>query len=298
MSKRDESHGWKHDDLLADLAGFLRGPDRMVWTDMQLGPSGSPRPDVFTLQKSYSKPLPSAFEIKISRSDLRSDTTSGKWQSYLRYAGSVTFAVPDGLCTVADIPESCGLIVRKDAIWRYARKATRQPVDIPKDAWMKLLLDGRGREFHPAEPRSRRIDLWHDNERIRQKFGGAVAKAARDLAAVEKRVGDLRTYAEAAENRAVKDADSRKAYILEQAAKQVAGFEEAKNDLMAWLGIEGSASVHTVRHAIAKLRGECDADARVRAAEQAVSSARHALQSAINALPEKKAATAPWTEAA
>ena len=31
---------WRHDELADDLAAHLRGgTDRMVWTDMQLGPS-------------------------------------------------------------------------------------------------------------------------------------------------------------------------------------------------------------------------------------------------------------------
>jgi hypothetical protein len=137
-----EKRGWGHDALAEDLAGYLSSSEVMVWTDMQLGPSGSPRPDVYLLRKSYSKPLPMAFECKISRSDLRSDTTSGKWQSYLKFASGVVFAVPDGLATVADIPAGCGLIVRKAKEWRYARRPTLTRVTVPFDACMKLLIDG------------------------------------------------------------------------------------------------------------------------------------------------------------
>lgn len=43
-----------HDELAADLAAKLRTDRRMVWTDIQLGPSGSPRPDVYAIFKSFS----------------------------------------------------------------------------------------------------------------------------------------------------------------------------------------------------------------------------------------------------
>ena len=64
---------WQHDQLAEDLAAHLKAPDRMVWLNMQLGPRGSPRPDVYTIYKSYVRPQPTAYEVKISREDFRSD---------------------------------------------------------------------------------------------------------------------------------------------------------------------------------------------------------------------------------
>jgi len=40
---------WTHDALAADLAAHLRGPDRMVWADIQLGSAGSPTPDTIAV---------------------------------------------------------------------------------------------------------------------------------------------------------------------------------------------------------------------------------------------------------
>lgn len=138
---------WTHDDLAADLAGHLRGPGRMVWCDMQLGPQGSPRPDVYAIDRSFVKWSPTAYEVKISVADFRSDVTSGKWMSYRRYAGAVVFAVPAGLVAPADLPQGCGLMVRGEAGWRTARKPTRQVVEsLPTAAWLKLLMDGVDRE--------------------------------------------------------------------------------------------------------------------------------------------------------
>ena len=101
-----------HNDLAASLAGHLLGDGRMVWCDMQLGPLPSPRPDVYTIDKSYRHPKPTAYEVKVSVADFRSDVTSGKWQVYRRFAGAVYFAVPAGLASPSDVPDGCGLYTR------------------------------------------------------------------------------------------------------------------------------------------------------------------------------------------
>lgn len=281
---------WKHDDLLADLATYLLGPDRMVWTDMQLGPSGSPRPDVYTLQKSYSKPSPTAYEIKVSRSDLRSDTTSGKWQSYLKYASSVTFAVPDGLCTVADIPDGCGLIVRKAQAWRYARRPTIQRVSPPFDACMKLLIDGVNRVHERRNPAPRKVALWEENEAIRKKFGQAVALCAKDLTAAEARLADARSQANAEWDRMRTDVENTKARLIAQAKSELETWAALRADVTKWLGLKDDASTWAVEQRIRQLKTSCDADSRVERAEADLSRARHALQSALNSITPKDAA--------
>lgn len=277
---------WTHDALMNDLAGYLRGPDTMVWCDMQLGPSGSPRPDVFTLRKSYSKPMPTAFECKVSRSDLRSDTTSGKWQSYLAYAGSVTFAVPDGLCTVADIPTGCGLIVRKNEVWRYARRATIQNVRPPFDMCMKMLIDGVSRVSKPIDPRPRPAELWKENERVRKKFGEAVAKCARDLASAQMSALDEQALRSEAWKRVDREAAAHKEYLISQAKAQAAEFEAIRIEICQWLELDADTSKYAVQRAISALRAECVADERVDAVETKLANARRALASATQALAD------------
>lgn len=284
---------WAHDALMMDLAGHLRrGSDRMVWTDMQLGPSGSPRPDVYTIDKSYSRPQPTAFEIKVSRSDLRSDTTSGKWQSYLRYAGSVTFAVPEGLCTPADIPTGCGMIVRKAETWRYARRPTVQQCALPMPAVMKLLIDGISRVEHLRDAQPRRLELWKSQETIRKKFGDTVAEAARDLASVQDRIANAKAHESAEYERIRKEVEARRVYLLDQAKKEMAEFEAAKADLRDWLELAPDASSHAVRRAIQKLKASCDVDQRVATAEVRLAQARRTLRQALDSIEPQTAAAA------
>ncbi|AHE56023.1 hypothetical protein [Sphingomonas sanxanigenens] len=282
-------HGWKHDALAEDLAQHLRSDQRMVWTDMQIGPAGSPRPDVYTLEKSYSKPMPTAYECKISRSDLRSDTTSGKWQKYLSFAGAVVFAVPDGLCTAADIPVGCGLIVRKAQTWRHVRKATRSAVALPMDAAMKLLIDGVGRCTGPRLPQMRHADLWRENAAVRKKFGAAVAKAAVDLTSVQTQIADLSEMRAEGFKRVDREVAARREYLIGQVRAECAEFEQAKRDLIEWLGIDGDMSAFAVRRRIVQLKAECSADARVERVEAALNRALHSVRNAADMLaPEAR----------
>lgn len=283
-------HGWGHDALAADLAQYLRSDQRMVWTDMQLGPSGSPRPDVYTLDKSYSNPLPTAYECKISRSDLRSDTTSGKWQKYLQFAGAVIFAVPDGLCTPADIPAGCGLIVRKAAVWRHVRKATRRAVSLPMDACMKLLIDGVGRTVQRGFPAPRRIEIWREHEAVRRKFGAAVDKAAREIARLRLRRHDVARLRSEGWARVDKEVAAHKEYLMASVRAEMAQFEEAKRDLVEWLGLPATSSTLAVKRAIVTLRAECSADARVEQAERKLSQAWYAVKTAMESLAPRDVA--------
>lgn len=168
----------KHDDLMRSLADHLRAnTKRMVWCDTQLGPVASPRPDVFTVDKSFAHFSADAYECKVSVSDLRSDVTSGKWQKYRAYAHRVWFAFPRGMAPLTEIPRECGVILLGEG-WRAARKPVAQVLDtLPRDAWLKLLMDG-SKAVPPIE--SRRADGWAVADSIRKKFGREVAELFND----------------------------------------------------------------------------------------------------------------------
>jgi hypothetical protein len=179
---------WGHDELANDLADSLEVPERMVWTDMQLGPSGSARPDVFTMQKSYSRPLPKSYEIKVSLSDFRSDITSGKWQKYLKFSGCVIFAVPKGLITKEDVPIGCGLMTRGENGWRTIKKPTMQVVELPEHMMLKLLIDGIDRARRP------RPDEWNQyitNKKLKKLFSEDVNAAITDLKLARNRLANI-----------------------------------------------------------------------------------------------------------
>ncbi len=50
---------WTHDALREDLAQYVREKtQRMVWTNMQMGPAGSPRPDAYSTPFNSGQPIP------------------------------------------------------------------------------------------------------------------------------------------------------------------------------------------------------------------------------------------------
>ena len=236
---------WKHDELADDLAAHLRTENRMVWANMQLGPVHSPRPDVYTLIRSYSSPCPTAYECKISRSDFRADVTTGKWQAYLDYAGAVIFAVPDGLITKAEVPEICGLIVRKENFWRMAKKATHQPRVIAQDAMLKLIIDGVNREGPKIRERA-----WRGNRgstEFMRRFGAEAARYVSDAASVKQTL----EYVDYQRQQIIAKATAEAKEIRDRAEREAPALWA---ELLQVLGLESSASKWEVEVELRSLR--------------------------------------------
>ncbi|PIM51913.1 hypothetical protein CS062_17460 [Roseateles chitinivorans] len=171
-----------HDQLATDLASHLRGhSNRITWEDMQLGESGSPRPDVYTMEPTYTRLAFEAFEVKVSMADFRRDVTAGKWQAYLAYANSVTFAAPAGLIAKDMVPATCGLILRgANGAWRYAKKpVSHQLTELPWKAWIKLLLDGVTRAN--GTNRTTYFREWQAADKLAAKFGTEIAAMLSDI---------------------------------------------------------------------------------------------------------------------
>lgn len=253
---------WQHDALVEDLAGHLVGPRRMVWRDMQLGPHGSPRPDVYSIEKSFCRPSPTAYEVKVSQSDFRADVTAAKWHSYLDYAYSVVFAVPAGLVKPEDIPAQCGLLVRGPVGWRLARRSTPVPRVIDQAALLKLLIDGVEREGPKM-----RAKAWRDGAAQRDfaaRFGATAARYVADAASVKQTIETAEYQAKRLLERAEKEAGDIRQRAIQEAPVRWA-------ELLGVLGLEADA-----------LRW--DVEREIRALKQAREGGEHAaaLRQAIN----------------
>lgn len=169
---------WGHNELAHDLAEHLRrNTARICWEDMQLGPAGTCRPDVYALAHSYSKFCPVVYEVKVSVSDFRADVTAGKYTKYFKYAGGVVFAVPEGLIKKSDIPDGCGLMIRKESGWHTLKGPTMRQLDnLPRDAWMKLLMDGMTRQVERTQLKSRVINTHFVDQKLMKKHGNEIAE--------------------------------------------------------------------------------------------------------------------------
>ncbi len=215
---------WTHNGLAHDLANHLRGnPGRMVWEDMPMGPSGSVRPDVFTMFKSYSKPRPMVYEVKVSRADFRSDITSGKWHGYTEFAGAVLFAVPKGLVKKSEIPAGCGMIVRSDKVWRTVKGPTIGRSRLSEDILLKLLINGVDRLQKTIGPRQ--VEIWNTAWLTRHGLGKDVAEAVYDLVRARKRAAEINANAAKIKADAERDRESLLAHLdenTEAIRKQIA----------------------------------------------------------------------------
>jgi hypothetical protein len=245
---------WKHNDLQYDLAEHLRSSgDRVIWENMQLGPSGSPRPDVYSLPKSYSKFCPLAYEIKISTADFRRDVTSGKWQSYLKFASGVIFAVPAGLVTKDDVPKGCGLIVRHENVWRMAKGPTLLHIEsLPHEVWMKLMIDGINRAARGNEPRT--LHKYEVERQVRQKYGEEIGQALSDMNRAVERLEYMQHRAEATAS----EIERIRSDAIENAERESIYIDQARSELCQAIGLEPNASLYAIMQRCKKLARQLD----------------------------------------
>lgn len=254
---------WAHDDLAIDLARHLTAESRMIWTDMQLGPQGSPRPDVYTIERSYVRPNPTAYEVKISVSDFRADVTVGKWSSYQRYAHAVVFACPAGLIGKGDVPDACGLILRHENGWRYAKRPTVNPHPIEQAALLKLLIDGVTREGPPI-----RAKQWKDRyNSFAKKFGETAARYVVEATTVHGEIESARKYAASIIEQARRDADRHRANLEGQSP-------ELWTRLINVLGLQPDTNTWEVGRAINAIRAQTEGTAAERLVKQIEASIR------------------------
>lgn len=268
---------WKHDDLAIDLAAHLRaGTSRMIWTNMQLGPVGSPRPDVFTIARTFTALSSVAYEVKISRADFRRDVTEGKWQSYRKFASSIVFAVPAGLIAPSEVPDSCGLLVRGPAGWRATRKPTPAPIDnLPATAWLKLLMDGieRERTCRP-DPESERRNAYAG---VSRRWGATLAAAlhaaegAEEYLETRRRVAMKRTE----ELESVYSREYNR--IAEKARADAQALSIEHDALAAMLGLPTKVAAFDLMQALRQERQRLSESAEVARLTRMVNLARRAL---------------------
>lgn len=276
---------WGHDQLANDLAGHLRGAsDRVVWTDMQLGPSGSPRPDVYTVPKSYSAFKPIAYECKISVSDFRRDVTSGKWQNYLKFASGVIFAVPAGLIKKEDVPAGCGLIVRHDEIWRTVKGPTLRAIEtLPHSAWMKLMIDGLNRQGRQPSPRD--ASPWYAQQELRKKYGDGIAQALSDRDTAEMRLRQQQLMAESTLEALRAVEQERVAHARRHVEQELAETRKATTEFCKLLGLPDGASMYLIRNAAHELIERLDSDGEINRLRAALGHAQRALADGLKPMP-------------
>lgn len=259
-----EKKKWGHDELLYDLADFLEKPERMMWCDFPMGSAGSCRPDIFTLNKSFTRPDSRIYEIKVSLSDYRSDITKGKWRKYLNYASSVTFCVPTGLVTKNDLPQGCGLMVRSDKGWRTIKAPTKQVMpDFGRELWLKLLMSG--------------IEQERSNRKMARQYSFDRYKAIKNNFTDE--VADVLKGLDMARSRAkyiLEDANNKAERIIQTAESRSEKCNEILNEYREVFG-SSFLSFESAKHHIERMKKRCDRDEEISRIKREISHAKGQL---------------------
>lgn len=252
---------WKHDELLYDLAEHLEKPERMMWLDMPMENSGSCRPDIYTLNKSFTNPKPIAYEIKASVSDFRSDITSGKWQKYLTYASAVVFCVPQGLVTKSDIPKGCGLMVRSEAGWRTLKAPTIEKApDLPRNTWMKLLMSGMEQEYSISRLKAEKY--FNTHLVAKENFSEDVQMVLQDLQYARNRVTYYERELASKKEHYAKSLEREKEMLLSKLSSDREAVDKALSEFNSVFGFSANNIWH-VRDNINHLYNKCQTDTEV-----------------------------------
>lgn len=282
---------WNHNDLAHDLAEHLRqNTARMVWEDMQLGPSGTARPDVYALPHSYSKFCPVVYEVKVSVSDFRADVTAGKFTKYFKYASAVVFAVPEGMLKKTDIPEGCGLMIRKESGWHTLKGPTVRPIDnIPRDAWIKLVMDGVRREGERIRINARTSSSYYTEQHLRKRHGDDIARLVAHAyhssemlkAAIEQQEASRQAVSEQTkeENRRRREERERREEYL----------NSSQSELAVTLGISADATVYQLISAINSASRRLSEDSEIQRLRRIIEHVERSLSEAMEKLPGENA---------
>lgn len=272
-----------HDELAEDLAAHLRGAgDVMTWCDMQMGPSGSQRPDVYAIPKTYSAFRPISYEVKVSTADFRGDVTAGKWMGYLKYSAGVVFACEHGLLTKDMIPKAAGLIIRgPSGQWRSAKRPTLTPCEtLPRDAWMKLLIDGIDRTHRGF--RQRAFNDYKSQQKIRTKLGDDVAKVIEEMRHSESMIGYYQQQTEEARAKS-RDEETKQRDRLKMALDRYRR-EYAPEIVQIEAAVGCKVDSYMFRSNLKELLGSLSTDARVAAASAHLKEAQRAVEKAAAGL--------------
>ena len=239
---------WSHNALQQDLFDHLNRPERIAWADMQMGPSGSVRPDIFTLNKSYTNPRPLSYEVKVSVSDFRSDVTSGKWMSYAKFSAGVLFCTPKGLITKADLPDGCGLMIRSDKVWRTVKGPTlSKKFTLDQDLMLKLIINGVDRARSHQE-RVKEWNIWRISATFKKQLGEDVAEYIKDKSFALERLEQ--TKQQAKEN--ARNAQQRIEADRQEALSGLADIDQQIGCLAEMLGCH--PNIWSVRQKITELK--------------------------------------------
>ncbi len=116
--------------------------------------------DAWAMMKSWANPLAIGYEIKVSKSDWRSDD---KWPLYLPYCNQFYFVCPWGLIPLKELHDGCGLVyVSKTGTRLFTkRKAPRRDIEVADiEQLMRYILMCRSSIIREYEREESGLEYW------------------------------------------------------------------------------------------------------------------------------------------
>lgn len=139
------------------------------------------RLDAWAMNRSWSHPVISGYEIKVTRSDFKRDE---KWSAYLCCCNCLYFVCPDGLIQPDELPAEVGLIwaTKSGSRLMTRKKASYRHVEIPDSLYRYILMSRvqvKRNQYSYDNPQ----DYWRDwlAKKIEDReLGHRVSRAVRE----------------------------------------------------------------------------------------------------------------------
>lgn len=186
----------KHDELAENLRETREQVGEVAVTKLALGPWGDAgEMDVFAIRTSRTKPLPTCYEVKVSRADFLADLRSEKFRRYEPWCARGYFAVLDGVASRSDVPDGWGLLVYGRTGWHSVKAARVRPMLPERAAKVYLATHLRQSEKPWAPHRATRLTMMAANPELRAAgvaAGQHVSKMVDELRRLRAEVACLR----------------------------------------------------------------------------------------------------------
>ncbi|RRF76897.1 hypothetical protein EAO18_26415 [Klebsiella pneumoniae] len=199
---------------------------------------------------SYSKFCPIVYEVKVSMSDFRADVTAGNTQNILNML-AVLCSLFLKVCLKSDIPDGCGLMVRKESGWHTLKGPTMRQIDnLPRDAWIKLLMDGMTREVERTQIKSRSYGSWFVERNLSKKHGEDVSRLVAQACMAKDRLESEIKFAEERAKTVRQESIDEQKRREDNRRREEERLTDAQRDLAVLLGVDPDSPRYLLARAL------------------------------------------------
>lgn len=182
------------DEIKIALAAMNNRSGRWFGTEVRTGGSDFHGNDPLLIfdglmvEKSYTTPSVTGYEIKVSRSDFLNDN---KWHLYLKYCNVFYFVCPSGMIKKEELPEDVGLLYydpeKKEINPRAKKKASWREIEDPLRIYQYIVysqLDPDRTPFYSDKREAAKayLDNKIDDYQLGRALGTKLATKASEIA--------------------------------------------------------------------------------------------------------------------